>query len=200
MIVCEGATEIGICRSLDKWRIKDGKRPMAFQDCAYVDGNGDSLAKRTQEILGVGLNPSLFCDSDNQEINDQKAGWERDGIRIFDCQDSFCIEKQVFTDLSWAGILELADHVILSKYINEQAFIDSIKARFSDETLPGNWRLSDSPALRMAFAETSIAKEWFKAIYNGERLGEIIFGHINEMSDGVRLRDTLLGLSSWIDS
>ncbi len=202
VIVCEGATEVGICRALDKWRIENGKRPMAFQDCAYIDGHGDSMEDRVKEIHAVGLNTSLFCDSDKQDINEQKVGWERDGIRIFDCQDSFCIEKQVFTDLSWAGIKELTEYVINTFYKNEQAFIDAIQSKYADGDIPGEWGKQDSPELRMAIAETSIVKkkEWFKTIHHGERLGEIMFGHINEMSDGVRLRDTLLGLSSWVDS
>ena len=45
VIVCEGATEVGICRSLDKWRKQNSKEQMSFKDCAYVDGTGSTIIK-----------------------------------------------------------------------------------------------------------------------------------------------------------
>lgn len=50
VIVCEGATEVGICRSLDKWRRRASKPQMAVRDCAYIDGTGSSLFSRAEEI------------------------------------------------------------------------------------------------------------------------------------------------------
>ncbi|MBW2741665.1 MAG: ATP-binding protein, partial [Deltaproteobacteria bacterium] len=64
VIICEGATEIGICRAMDKWRRTTEKSQMSFKDCAYVDGTGNTIVQRVDEINAVGLKTALFCDSD----------------------------------------------------------------------------------------------------------------------------------------
>jgi putative ATP-dependent endonuclease of the OLD family len=69
VIVCEGATEVGICRAMDVWRRTSSKSQMSFKDCAYVDGTGNTIVQRVDEISAVGLNTALFCDSDLVIIN-----------------------------------------------------------------------------------------------------------------------------------
>jgi putative ATP-dependent endonuclease of OLD family len=43
VIVCEGATEVGICRALDRYRKRQDKSLMSFEDCAYIDGTGSEF-------------------------------------------------------------------------------------------------------------------------------------------------------------
>ena len=94
VIVCEGKTEIGICRALDKYRKRKTLPLMSFANCAYVLGEGSSLVSHTKEINDAKFNTALFCDSDSQIVNDAKPDLKTAKIDIFDCEDSKNIETQ----------------------------------------------------------------------------------------------------------
>jgi len=204
IIVCEGATEIGICRALDKYRKKQGKKPMSFKDCAYVDGTGNSLIDRIQAIAGADMGTALLCDSDNTEVNGRKQELLRQGILIFDCEDSNCIETQVFKDLPWKGVQDLIDFAQKTHKKNDIKAIESAVK----EKLPNGfkfdqgWLQVDHPDLRSAISFVSITKnkEWFKRVDLGEFLGDVIFNHFEAMADTTHLKKTLTTLSNWIDN
>jgi AAA15 family ATPase/GTPase len=198
VIICEGATEIGICRAIDKWRVYNSHSPMSLLDCAYVDGTGSTIVQRVKEIHESGLKTGLFCDSDLPTINDKKSKWQQDGIRVFDCDDGLCLEQQIFKDMPWDGVKSLLEY---AKSNNSDSFDGTFPEHKNIEI--DNWK--DSKELR----ETIISKfksnggesgkNWFKQLHHGEMVGEIIFKHIDSICDDSCLRKTLSGLSNWID-
>jgi energy-coupling factor transporter ATP-binding protein EcfA2 len=204
VIVCEGATEIGICRSLDKYRKKNNKKAMSFMDCAYVDGAGNSLIDRTLTIAGADMTTALLCDSDDKILNPRKVELLNQGVLIYDCENSNCIEAQVFKDLPWQGVQRLITFVVgAHKKGNIKAIENAVKDKLPAGFVFGqDWLTSDHPDLRTALALTSVTKdkEWFKRIDLGEFLGDIIFGCFDLMDSHNHLKKTLLNLSNWIDS
>ena len=199
VIICEGATEVGICRALDKWRRNNNKSQMSFEDCAYVDGTGNTIVQRVKEINDAGLRTALLCDSDLLKINNEKSQWVTDGISIFDCEDDLCLEQQVFKDLPWDGVKELL------QYARTQD-LDSFSSAFSDyiSTPIEDWN-ETTELKNKVISEFKTknngdsGKKWFKALHRGEAMGDIIFKHVNELDDDARLKKTLMGLSDWID-
>jgi len=203
VIVCEGATEVGICRALDSWRKLNNKPSMSFQNCAYVDGKGNTLIDRVDTINEVGILMAVLCDSDCSEVNDLKSGWTNNGVTIFDCESDLCFERQVFRDLPWAAILESVDYVIKVHKKTEESLVDSLKSKFPDKNrFPKNWKISDTPEMRETLAKASIVreKEWFKSIHHGEALGNIIFKFFNDIRPTTRLCQILTTLSNWVDA
>ncbi len=199
IIICEGATEVGICRALDKWRRNNKKSQMSFKNCAYVDGTGNTLVQRVKEINDVGLKTALFCDSDLAEINNKKSQWETDGVSIFDCEDKLCLEQQVFKDLPWEGVKELLVYARIQHP-------DSFNSAFSDNISNPIEDWNETTVLRdLIISEFKIktngnsGKKWFKAIHHGEAMGDIIFKYIKAMNDDANLKKVLTKLSNWID-
>jgi predicted ATP-dependent endonuclease of OLD family len=203
VIVCEGATEIGICRSMDKWRKQNSKDQMSFKDCAYVDGTGNTIVQRVNEINGVSIKTALFCDSDLEEINTKKNQWGTAGVSIFDCEDTLCLEQQIFKDLPWTAIKKLIDYVVSNhKNGSSDAVKNSISTKYpSGKTFPDDWENVDTQEMREAITSASVVKdkEWFKAIHHGEALGDIIFTHFDTIEEDTRLKTILTGLSDWVD-
>lgn len=200
VIVCEGATEVGICRSMDKWRKQNSKEQMSFKDCAYVDGTGNTIVQRVEEINEAGLKTALFCDSDLTKINEKKSQWEVDGISIFDCDDMLCLEQQVFQDLSWDGVKSLLQY---AKDKNSASFATA----FADYISSPLEEWADTEDLRNKIisifktkSNGSSGKKWFKAIHHGEALGDIVFRHFHEIDKNTRLKSILTDLSNWIDA
>ena len=204
VIICEGATEIGICRAMDKWRRTNGYPQMSFKDCAYVDGTGNTLAQRVSEINDAGIKTALFCDSDVTKINEKKSQWKTNGVSIFDCEDTFCLEQQIFKDLPWVAITKLIDYVVSNhKRGSTEAVKSSISTKYSSSsnTFPDNWINTDTLEMRNAMASASVVKEkeWFKALHHGEFLGDTIFDHIDTLDQNSHLRKMFTELSNWID-
>lgn len=200
VIVCEGATEIGICRAMDKWRVINGKEQMSFRDCAYVDGTGSTLVERAQEIQQAGINTALFCDSDDSVVNVIKSSLKSSGIDIFDCESEKCIEQQIFTDLPWDGVKELLNYV-------QTHFLDSFNTAFPEnaETPIDGWQ-DDKKVRNKIVSEFktktngNAGKKWFKVIHHGEKLGDVVFQYLGEMDENSHLRKILTSLSSWVDN
>lgn len=200
VIVCEGATEIGICRAIDKWRVSQGEEQMSFRGCAYVDGTGNTLVERAREIQLTNIAAALFCDSDDSSVNKKKEGLKELGVEIFDCALDNCIEQQVFSDLPWEGVKEL---LIYAREQHTDAFDKSFSAHLS--TTIDQWK--DNEELRSKVVSEfktkpngSAGKKWFKAIHHGEILGRVALKYMDEMKDYKHLYNVLSGLSAWIDS
>ncbi len=200
VIVCEGATEVGVCRSIDRWRKRNSQDQMSFKDCECIDGTGSTIAQRVDEINEVGFKTALFCDSDDTTINQKKDEWKKYGVSIFDCEDSLCLEQQVFTDLSWNGVK------VLLQYAKDKN-PDSFNSTFSDYiSNPVNEWVEDNNLRRKIISEFKkknngdSGKNWFKGIQNGEALGDIVFKHFDEVDKKTRLKNILIDLSAWIDT
>lgn len=113
VIVCEGKTEIGICRALDLFRIRNGKPSMSKTDTVYTLGNGGNFSKRAIQLKDLGLKVCVFCDSDkDDELNPKKEDLTASGIQVFDWEPGNSIEKQIFNDLHWDGIKVLIEYRI----------------------------------------------------------------------------------------
>ncbi len=199
VIVCEGATEVGLCRAMDKWRRTNAKTQMSFKNCAYVDGTGNTIVQRVDEIKAVGLITALFCDSDSPEINEKKSHWKKDGVSIFDCDDALCLEQQVFKDLPWDGVKHLLQYAkVRNSDSFDSAFSDYISNPVKEWPETGSLRNKIISEFKTK-SNGSSGKKWFKAVHHGEKLGDIVFKSFSEIEDDTRLKTILTNLSDWID-
>lgn len=199
VIVCEGKTEIGICRALDTYRKMNGKEYMSFKDCVYTFGGGHSFTKRAMRLKELGLTVCVFCDSDDSKLEPTKEDLKNSDVKIFDCDNNNAIEQQMFQDLPWDGVKELIDYVIKDKSKEACQLKDSIKSKY-EGAFPDDFKNTDTLKIRQAIGEASRIKEkeWFKRIDHGEFIGSIIFKFFNQMKDK-KLKEQLEILSNWID-
>ena len=208
VVLCEGATEVGICKSLDKFRAGKGKTPMSFSGCAYIDGTGSEFVNRAFQISESGISVCVLCDSDDEGINKQKNRMRDKGIIVFDCDDNNSIEDQIFSDLSWAGILQLIELAMVIHNKSEKSLYSEINQNYSSCDLPKNWKECDDVHIRNAISlasqqkhisEKSKRKPWFKRISHGEDLGDILFSTLDKIDPNKSLKKTMEELSAWID-
>lgn len=197
IIVCEGATEVGICRALDKYRQNKSQQLMSFNDCAYVDGTGHSLVERATELSQAGLKVALLCDSDDPQVNDSKSDLIENDINIFDCELDNSIEQQIFDNLPWEAVKKLINYAKEVHKKNEDEIIDSVKSRYTGD-FPTSWLDSDTDAMRKAIGITAKKKDWFKRIDHGEALGNVIFQYFDGIGEEIHLKKMFTDLSTWV--
>ena len=198
VIVCEGKTEIGICRALDAYRKKKGEKCMSFRKCVYVLGEGNNFIERAIKLKDLDKSVSVFCDSDNDnELNPSKSELKELGIKIFDCDEGKAIEQQVFQDLPWNGIEKLIDYVVNDKCKDVKQVMQSIESTYKN-IFSDNFEYSDTPGIRQAIGEVAKNNKWFKRIDHGEFLGVTIFECFEELNSK-KIKLQLEKLSKWID-
>ena len=202
IIVCEGKTEIGFCRSIDKWRVDSGKKSMSAMGVVYIVGGGDEFNRRAQILKAdTGKEVVVFCDSDKDEeiSSPSKDGLRNQDIQVFDCAQGNNIEKQISVDLPWAGIVELCEYVLSSKKITNKDIKTYIK-----ESTEIDWSDEETADNRQAFFEASTYKKtkdksWFKRIDHGEVLGDVCIKYFSELEQTSGLKKLISEINDWVD-
>jgi putative ATP-dependent endonuclease of the OLD family len=207
VIVCEGPTEIGICRALNTYRIKDKPEAnFSYLGVRLANGVGDNCIKYSEKFNEVTFPTCLFCDSDKEAINEKKQNLISKGIKVIDWDDNDCLEVAICKDLNFEclkGVLHLASDLKKEDQgIDENAAIksiwDGVKTKFGKDCPEKLTEEADSPQLRKAIGLAAKSGSWFKTQTKAENLGDIIFKHFDNLSDN-KLKNQLTELSNWID-
>lgn len=197
VLVCEGPTEIGICRGLNNFRMQNGKDNISFLGIRFANGNGSSQIEYAKSFLKSGFEVCLFCDSDVEGINKLKEKLKDDGICIVDCENHNATENQIFDDLPLKGIHELIEYYTLQ---NQDSVEDSIRTVYKVHgDLPENWKEIDTPQLRSVIGTIAKKKSWFKRTDHGEFVGGVICKYLEDIKDK-KLGNQFQELSKWIDN
>src|SRR5690606_8680954 len=99
VIVCEGKTELGICRAMDEDRIKNEYDSFSELGVVCVLGEGNNFSSRAMKLHNLGIDVCVFCDSDvDGTLNPSKQELTDKGIKIFDCESGNSIEQQFTKD------------------------------------------------------------------------------------------------------
>ena len=207
VLVCEGATEVGICRAINEYRVSNSKSSFSNLGIVIVDGSGSSFIKYCENFKNVDIDTCAFCDSDDKGINSKKSELRGKGVSIIDCDANNAIEQQIFNDLCWEGIVKLIDYAIEEK--TETSIKELVKNQLGKE-LPIDWKIKETNEMRVALGKAAtlkkekangdvIDKALFKRIDHGIFLGETICAHLNEIKEK-KLGKQILELTKWIDN
>lgn len=208
ILVCEGATEVGFCRSLNEFRINSGKASAACKGVRFADGTGNEMTKYVTGFNKLLYPTALFCDSDRDDINTLKQEFEGRGIKIIDCDMNNSIEQQVFNDVPWVVVNELIQIAIKkveedNKILFEEAekiVFDSTNTHLQNKMAQiENWCKNETIELRNALGIAAKKKEWYKKQSYGEFMGQCILTHYSELAEECRIKNIIDSLSTWID-
>ena len=189
VLVCEGATEVGICRALDDHRISDAQDNIELLGISLVDGKGNEFIKYCTKFKEAGYDVCAFCDSDLGDISDKKEELRDKGVIVVDCEKGNAIEQQLFQDLSWQNVISLLEYAVVEN--KKQNIFAQLDIKDFDE-------LSDTVAERERIGNKAAKKGWFKRIDHGEKVGRIWFESLEEL-DGTTLGDEYEELMKWIN-
>jgi putative ATP-dependent endonuclease of OLD family len=202
IVVGEGRTEHGFGRGLDAWWCCKGLQSFAVQGVAVIDGGGNTKALTIAEHLrDLGYEVFVLLDSDKPVERTEVIRVREKGATIHEWPDACSTEERVFLDLPW----ETVD--VLIRFAEECVGAASVKdsinnackaaglAEIADLALP---TALDSSAFRRAIGNAADTKDWYKNIFRGERLAEIVMAASGEMA-GKPLTVTIAALREWID-
>jgi energy-coupling factor transporter ATP-binding protein EcfA2 len=215
IIVCEGKTEIGLCRGLDAAQGAKGKC-FAYSGIAYADAGGcTKVGKTAAEFAKLGYKVCVLADSD-RDLDMPPAALSAQGITVFQWEGRMSTEQRLATDLP----REVLDQVVRLAFDEwgEESIRDQISNHLPQNTGrlkgdPSDWASVDEQVLRQAIGDAASGKKpgakptsapgedkpkgWFKRVDLGEAVGLLVATHLDRFADKDAAKK-VKGLLSWV--
>ena len=198
ILVCEGASEVGLMRGLDQyWR---GSPSIATFGVVLVDGTGSSAVQRALAFHKLGYRVAVLRDSDVPPVP-LEAAFRQAGGEVFAWREPNALEDELFQHLGDGSVAQLWE---LAKERMGQTLLDA-----QLRTLTGNARqfadvdaevalTGPGAALRTVLGNASRTKQnpWFKSVTAMEQVGREIVGPGFDNAD-VGFRNEVGRLFGW---
>jgi putative ATP-dependent endonuclease of OLD family len=124
ILVCEGATEVGLMRGLDQFRIANGKQAITARGIGLVDGGGTNTFRRANAFLSLGYRTAVLRDSDAIITPQFERAFADNGGTVFSWSPGNALEDELFASLSDTGIdgllakaIELKEAALINEHI-----------------------------------------------------------------------------------
>lgn len=204
VIMCEGATEVGIIRGLNEYILRPKGMNLAKLGVRYADGAGKNLINYIPEFIRLGYQVCLFCDSDAKDVNDHKEEFRKLGVTVVDCEENFAIEQQLFSDLSWNAVKQLIEFHLKDWDQSSKVLYDSLQSKIcKDIIFSEDWWTKEYPILRTVFGDKAKTKPekgggWFKDISHGEVLASVIVDDLDSIDKTSHTFSIVKNITEWM--
>ena len=115
VIVCEGASEVGLVRGLDQNQTANGGDAITAQGTALVDcggGDADRPFKRAAAFHALGYRAAVVRDDDKKPTATDEAAFIADGGTVVAWRDGRALEDELFLSLTDEGVGRLLDRAV----------------------------------------------------------------------------------------
>jgi putative ATP-dependent endonuclease of OLD family len=204
VIVCEGASEVGLIRGLDEYWTSQGFRSLRASGVDYVDASGgeaDRCFYRAAAFQKLGYRVAAVQDNDKVPTPAVVASFIGTGGYSVTWRDGRALEEELFASLPASAVtdlivrgLELTADGLVDQHIRTQSSGKLTLAAVQAEGSAGAYSASTRQVLGAA---SKIRKAgWFKSITKMEDVARDILGPALETSD-VAFVDVIKKLYSW---
>lgn len=184
VIVCEGASEVGLIRGLDLFWTSLGKPPLASAGVSYVDTGGsdpDRCFHRANALLRLGYRVLVVADSDKPPTESLVAAYKAAGGMLICWQLGRALEDELFLSLPPTAVTNMID--LANDFMEEGRVDEHIKsasngvytlAGVETEALISGY----SPEIRAMLGRASRTKKggWYKSITKMQDVGQYVVG------------------------
>lgn len=184
VVVCEGASEIGLVRGLDQYRTANSKEAIAAQGIALVDsggGNADKPFMRASAFHALGYRAAVLRDDDKKPDAEVERDFITDGGKVIAWRDGRALEDELFLNLSEDGVRSLIARAVElhgEELINDHVKSVSQNAKDLDIIRTEAWTVGIKPESRQILgkAAKTKARGWFKSVTWMEDVAREIIG------------------------
>ena len=177
VIICEGASEVGLLRGLSQYAAANGGKSIETLGGALVDAGGVSkIYGRASAFLALGYRTLVLRDDDEQPDPMIEAQFQLDGGQLVKWRPGYALEDEIFRGIRAADIDRLLDYAVEihgDDHVNSNISTVSQGAK-NLVTVRGD----PSEANRALLASASRTKKsgWFKQVGWMEHVGREILG------------------------
>jgi putative ATP-dependent endonuclease of OLD family len=115
VLVCEGASEVGLMRGLDQYLVAQRQPSISARGIALVDcggGNADRPFERAQAFHKLGYRVAVLRDDDKKPSAGVEKSFTEAGGKAFSWRQDRALEDELFTSLSDAAVSKMLDYAI----------------------------------------------------------------------------------------
>lgn len=185
LVVCEGATEVGLCRGLEPfWAVANAGVPPAHLGFVPLDGGGRTSApNRALALKRVGFDV-VVADSDEPLVPDVNV-LNAAGVVAFQWPSGLSTEERLALDLPVASLQELIAAAVA--LFGEELVVSQVVSFAEADPKPAGVIVTawiqggmTEPLVRRAIGraakqgKTDSGKGWFKNVTLGEQLGGVV--------------------------
>lgn len=202
IIVCEGKTEMGLCRAIDLFLQEKEKTSFSNKGTIYINGDGDAMFRRLEQLNKLNKEMMLVCDSDKPETQTHKQKVLSLKIPIFDCENGNNLEKQIIKDSPREVVSQILQFVssLLEKY-QHRSPEDSQRIIWKEichgQHLSDNLDNINTRAAIAKYLSTENGSIRLKTIESGEGIGMVICHNLDSFSDS-RTKRNIEGIMAWV--
>lgn len=160
ILVCEGASEVGFIRGLDRFLLNRGKDSFFADGLALVDAGGCSkIYSRALPMLSLGFRTAVLRDDDKQPKADDEGMFEEAG-RVFKWRDDHSIEDELFRSLAPDAVMAMVDRAVELKTLS--LVQDHVKSASDGKVTLDDCRVDLNAETRAILGKAAGSGEWFK--------------------------------------
>lgn len=201
VIVCEGASEVGLIRGLDQYFVSLGGRSLLASGVSYVNvggGDPDKCFTRGAALLSLGYRAIVLVDADKLATAETVSAFEKRGGKFIIWRDGRALEDELFLslpDMAVTALLRRAGNLIDDDLVDQHIVTQSQGKRNLASVLTEGQQNEFSIETRTLLGLTSRNKKnsWFKSVSKFEGVARDIVGpHLNVADDVFREKVTNL--------
>lgn len=204
VIICEGASEVGLIRGLDQYRTANGEDSITALGTALVDcggGDSDRPFARAAAFHKLGSRAAVIRDDDKKPTAAIEARFVDDGGKVVAWRDGRALEDELFMSLSKEGVKRLlarAADLHGKDLVNEHIKSATDNAKNLEKILEEIKAGKLSPESRTALGAAARAKRasWFKSVTWMENAARDIVGPDLESADKI-FRELVDSIFEW---
>jgi hypothetical protein len=177
VVVCEGASEVGLMRGLDLHFVANGRVSLNALGVALVDAGGvNKIYSRADVIRSLGFRCATLRDDDVQPDATEEGLFTRAGGSVFKWNANYALEHALFYLVSDAAVHRL---LARAEELHGTELIDAhIKGASSGAYTIATCRAAMTPEIRQTLAQAAKSNKnpWFKTISVMEDVAREIVG------------------------
>ncbi len=202
VLVCEGASEVGLVRGIDLHVQDKGKSSIFSCGVSLVDAGGvDKILPRAEAFQALGYRVAIFRDDDKEPPQDKEQAFEAAGGTIIKWRKGKKLESELFnslSDLAVALLVEKACDIHSDAVVEDQlksASNNSVELKMiPDSEAVSSIQKEHRDFLAVASSGKSIP--WFKNVSTMEEIGRDIVGpNLGSSEEG--FKEKIISLFKW---
>lgn len=164
IVICEGASEVGFLRGLDRFAAGTAKGSLFAAGLALIDAGGcDKIYSRALPMAGLGYRAAVFRDDDKQPDAGQEKAFTELGGTVFKWRTGKALEQEIFENLSDRAVLQLLERAVALH--GEEYIADQLSSASGGEIKIEDCRAGQGTAVRDLLAGRAKSKAaWFKNV------------------------------------
>lgn len=206
VIVCEGASEVGLVRGLDQFWGGANNDSFLAKGCAYVNAGGgttDHVYNRGLAMIGLGYRVLIVVDADKPPIPEVAEAFAAQGGTAMTWGQGRALEDELFASLPDLAIdalivkaLEVNDPERVASQIQSKSEGRSTLQAIQEHRAAGNSYPPETRTL-LGISSRIRSKGWYKSVTTYQAIGQEIIGPHLVMSDAA-FQQIIDGIKEWV--